>query len=170
VINLLKYVWPLIKKEVPEARLYIAGKYSREFLSRAGFRENEAVRFGEVENPEEVYRRSWILVAPMGSGGGSRTKFFEAMACGLPVVTTPEGIEGIEAKNNREVIVRNNFSQLAQAAVELLRNPQKAAEIGEKGRELVARKYSWKESTRHLLKIYQRVKKLNPRGENNEKS
>jgi len=170
VVNLLKYVWPLIKKEVPEARLYIAGKYSREFLSRAGFRENEAVRFGEVENPEEVYRRSWILVAPMGSGGGSRTKFFEAMACGLPVVTTPEGIEGIEAKNNREVIVRNNFSQLAQAAVELLRNPQKAAEIGEKGRELVARKYSWKESTRHLLKIYQKVKKLNPKGENNEKS
>jgi len=106
-VNLLKYVWPRIKKKLPEAKLKIAGRYSKDFVESTGLvkKDDPSVEYGEIKNAQRVYSKSWILVAPVRSGGGSRTKFFEAMACGLPIITTPSGIEGIEAKNNQQVII-----------------------------------------------------------------
>ena len=56
-------------------------------------------------------------MAPIRSGGGSRTKFFEAMAAGLPVVTTPEGAEGLKAKNNQEIIIAKSNRALIKKSL-----------------------------------------------------
>jgi len=158
-INLLKYVWPKVKKAIPNAQLHIAGRHSASFLKNKQklIAFPESVRIGEVDNPELAYRRSWALVAPMGSGGGSRTKFFEAMAYQLPVVTTSEGIEGIEATNNHNVLINNNLNQLAKTTIRLLRDKKLREEIGKNGQELVKEKYSWRISADRLLDIYQKM-------------
>lgn len=155
-VNLLKYVWPKIKSAIPNAQLYIAGKHSGAFLKGNNSLDalSESVRFGEVKSPEKVYRKSWLLVAPMGSGGGSRTKFFEAMACELPIATTPEGIEGIEAEDGKNVIIRSSFDELAKAAIALLKDKKLSDRIGASGRKLVKEQYSWRISAKSLLKIY----------------
>jgi glycosyltransferase involved in cell wall biosynthesis len=158
-INLLKHVWPKITKQMPQARLFIAGRHSEPFIQTTGLVKNNQknILVREVENPKEVYSRSWVMVAPMRSGGGSRTKFFEAMACGLPIVTTPEGIEGIDAKKGEQVVLANSFSKLAEQTVHLLKNKNLRNKIGRGGRELVKEKYSWRESADKLLTIYQKV-------------
>jgi len=158
-INLLKHVWPKIKADMPEAKLKIAGRYSKEFVESTGLvRPNDkSVEYGEIDNPKEVYSKSWVLVAPIRSGGGSRTKFFEAMACGLPVITTPSGIEGIEAENNQHVVVVKDFDQLAKKTVDLMKDEEELKRIGRNGQELIRSKYSWKDSAGKLLKIYQDI-------------
>jgi len=158
-MNLLKFVWPKIKKKIPEAKLHIAGRHSAELLAKRKelIKFPESVKIDEVKDAQLTYRKSWVLVAPMRSGGGSRTKFFEAMACSLPVVTTPEGIEGLDAEKGKEVVIGDSFSQLAQAAVDLLKNRKKREKIGAAGRQLVKKKYSWEVSAQKLLKIYQRI-------------
>lgn len=158
-VNLLKYVWPKVKKAVPQAQLIIAGRHSVDFINRNKklLTYPESVRYGEVKEAKKVYHRSWVMVAPMGSGGGSRTKFFEAMACGLPVITTPSGIEGIEAQEGEQVVVEKSFDRLAQATVRLLNDRRLRERIGRKGRLLVKEKYSWEVSAQKLLSLYQRV-------------
>ncbi len=157
--NLLKYVWPKIKEQMPEAKLKIAGRYSKQFVESSGLvkPDDQSVEYGEVKNAQEVYSKSWILAAPIRSGGGSRTKFFEAMACGLPIITTPSGIEGIDAENNHQVVVIKDFDQLADKTVELLKNKKKLKRIGQGGRNLIEDKYSWEESAKKLLKIYREI-------------
>lgn len=157
--NLIKYVWPGIKEQIPEAKLKIAGRYSKEFVESSGLvaPDDESIEYGEVDDPLEVYTKSWILVAPIKSGGGSRTKFFEAMACGLPIVTTPAGIEGIDAKDGHQVVVIKDFDHMADKTVELIKNKKMLKRIGQEGRNLIKDKYTWKDSAEKLFKIYKKI-------------
>ncbi len=150
---LMESIWPKIKKEVKNARLWIAGKIAPQVLSQ--YLGEKDVLIEEVKDNREAYQKAWILVAPMKSGGGSRTKFFEAMASGLPIVTTSQGIEGIIAKNNKEAIVRDDLNKLAEESVKLLRRKRLRESIGRKAQELVKREYTWQSSAEQLDKLYE---------------
>lgn len=152
---LLKSVWPKIKKELPKSRLWIIGRYAPEFYGQFGQDKDITVR--EADDVAYFYQKAWVLVAPIKSGGGSRTKFFEAMASGLPIITTKQGIEGIKIKKNQEAIIVNTSDQLARAAVDLIKKPEKMREIGKKAQRLVREKYSWQESAKELDQVYNLV-------------
>jgi len=79
------------------------------------------------------------------------------MAAGVPVVTTSVGIEGIEAKDNQEVLIRNGGKELAKAAVELIKDQNKYQRIIKAARNLVEKKYSYKTIAHILDKFYQEV-------------
>ncbi len=159
--NLLKYVWPEIKKKVPNSMLHIAGRHSKEFINKNKklITSPESVKIGNVDNPANAYLKSWVLVAPVKSGGGSRTKFFEAMACGLPIITTPQGIEGIEATNNKNVIVAKDYPEIIEKTIKVLSDKRTRERIGQEGKKLVTKKYSWKISADQLLDVYQKTLK-----------
>jgi len=152
---LIEDVWPQIKKQVKDARLWIVGKVAPKALSVYANRKDIIIQ--EIDESREAYQRAWVLVAPIRSGGGSRTKFFEAMASGLPIVTTPEGIEGIEIKNNQEVVVEDNLDHLAKKAAELLIDKKKAERIGLGGKKLAKRKYDWSQSAKKLDELYKQI-------------
>lgn len=150
---LMAKVWPRIKEKVKDARLWIAGKIAPQVLS--AYIGEKDVTIQEVEDSREAYQRSWVLVAPMKSGGGSRTKFFEAMASGLPIITTSQGIEGIFAKNGDEVIVSDNMNKLAEEATRLLQDRKIRDKIGANAQALVKEKYTWESSAKALDNLYQ---------------
>lgn len=152
---LLDKVWPMIKKRVKKARLWIVGKTAPEALRAYHGRKDVVIQ--EINDSREAYQKSWVLVAPMRSGGGSRTKFFEAMASGLPIVTTPEGIEGVGAKDRKEIFVKDDLSNLVKKTIEILENKKLAERIGRQAEELVKKEYSWEKSAQKLDKVYQEV-------------
>lgn len=153
---LMTSVWPKIKKQVKNAHLWIAGKIAPQVLSQ--YAGEPDVTIEEVGDSREAYQKPWILIAPMKSGGGSRTKFFEAMAAGLPILTTSQGIEGLAAENDKEVIVRDNLDKLAEEAVELLQNKKAREAIGNKAQALARREYTWQSSAQQLDKLYEEAK------------
>lgn len=150
---LMTSVWPKIKSKVANARLWIAGKIAPQVLSQ--YLSEKDVTIEEIKDSREAYQKSWVLVAPMKSGGGSRTKFFEAMASGLPIVTTSQGIEGIEAENNKDVIISDNLNKLADEAVKLLQSQKLRETMGKRAQELVESEYTWKASSKQLDKLYE---------------
>lgn len=152
---LLKEVWPKIKKRLPQAKLWIIGRHVTSFYEK--FSQNKDIILKEAKDINYFYQKAWVLVAPIRSGGGSRTKFFEAMASGLPIVTTPQGIEGIKIKNNQEAVVVSTNDQLAKAAISLISSPKKMTSIGKKAQKLVIEKYSWKESAKELDQVYKKL-------------
>jgi len=151
---LVSRVWPLIKKQIPEAKLWIIGRHAPETLS---WLKSEDILIQETKEPRKTYQQAWVLVAPMRSGGGSRTKFFEAMASELPIVTTPQGLEGIEAKEGEEIFASNDLQELAKKTIRLLEDKDLAQKVGGQAKELVKKKYNWDKSARKLDKVYQEI-------------
>ena len=77
------------------------------------------------------------MVAPLLTGSGIRIKILEAMALGRPVVTTPVGIEGIPAQNNREVLLADNPELFKDQILSLLSGNQPALGLVAGGKKLI---------------------------------
>src|SRR4051812_41704682 len=95
---LIREVLPRVRQVRPDARLLIVGRNPpadvAAYHERAG-----VVVTGGVPDVVPYFRDARCLVVPLESGGGTRLKILEAFAAGLPVVSTPVGVEGIDAQN-----------------------------------------------------------------------
>lgn len=153
---LVRRVWPDIKKALSQANLWIIGKEAKKFFPNLS---TDDIRVEEVRDIREIYQESSVLVAPIFGGGGTRYKNLEAFASGLPVVTTSIGIRGTEAKDGKEVIVRDNPKDIAKAAVEILSNSKLYQQIAENAKKMVKEKYDWDPIAKKLSEIYKELGK-----------
>lgn len=97
---------------------------------------------GSVERVAGWLRGADLAVVPLLDGGGTRMKIIDYFACGVPVVSTTKGIEGIEAKNGVEAVISDDWDELADAIVELLQNRQRHADMAAAGRA-IAEQLDW---------------------------
>ena len=151
---LIKKVWPLIKNQLPSAKLWIIGKDAKNFFANL---ENFDIRVDEVKDVREVYQAATVLVAPIYGGGGTRYKNLESFASGLPVVTTSIGIGGTDAKDGTDVIIRDKPEEIAEMVVELIKNESLNKRISENAKKLVKDKYDWDPIAKHLSQIYEKL-------------
>lgn len=149
-------VLPGIRAAHPEVILEIAGRRPTatvRALAGAGVQVT-----GEVDDDLPLFRAASVFVLPMRFGGGSRLKLLQALACGVPVVTTPEGAEGVAVVDGRDVLVATTAAGFAAAVVALAREPAKAAALAAGGRS-VALRYDWSGLVPGLLDFYQRLER-----------
>lgn len=137
---LVTRIWPLIKNQVPDARLTIVGAKPEQIPS---FRAKpDGVTFaGFVENLEAVYQDSRVVCCPILSGGGTRVKILEAAAHGKPIVATTLGAEGIEFRDGTEILLRDDAQSFADACVALLRDELQCHRLGNAARAAVTERY-----------------------------
>jgi glycosyltransferase involved in cell wall biosynthesis len=152
VEDLVNRVWPKIKKEIANAKLWIVGMHMTDYIKN--------LKSGDIEVTEgmpdirDAYRKSTVLVTPIRGPGGTRLKILEAMASALPVVTTTVGAEGLGVKNGKEALISDNLEDLIESSVEVLRNSELAKKLGNSGRKFVENKYTWDVSAEKLDRIY----------------
>jgi glycosyltransferase involved in cell wall biosynthesis len=145
-------VWPHVARKAPKARLVVAGRGSAEL----GLPAPHGVELaGEVDSARNLFRRLSLLLFPLARGSGMKVKTLEAMASGVPVVTTPAGAEGIEPSDG--VVVHERPEELAAAAVELLSDEQARRERGAAARADFVRRYSPRPATEPLVELYRRM-------------
>jgi glycosyltransferase involved in cell wall biosynthesis len=87
--------------------------------------------------------RAAVLAVPLRIGGGSRLKILEALGCGVPVVSTRVGAEGLALRDGEHLTVVEGVDEMAAALVRCLRNPDAAREQAERGRRVVVERYDW---------------------------
>ncbi len=86
-----------------------------------------------------------------------RVKILDAMAMGLPVVSTSVGCEGIAAQPGTDILVADDPGAFARAVTRLLKQPYERARVGAAGRRLVERRYSWLSILARLDELLERV-------------
>lgn len=152
---LIKKIWPQIKIEIPKAKLWLVGKNLTPFVKSL---ESTDIKVDDgVDDIRQAYSSADLLVFPMRIASGTNIKVLEAMASGLPVVTTSVGIEGIKASNEKEAIISDNPEEFSHEVVKLLADKNHRQKLGKASRELVEKLYDWKEISKKLEKSYREL-------------
>ena len=97
---------------------------------------------GTVPNIQPYMQSAAIQAIPMDSGGGTRLKVLESFAAGVPVISTPVGIEGVDAVHGQHAWICDK-SQMANDIVHLLRNAEITETIALNARLLAKDRYDW---------------------------
>ena len=158
-IDLVKNIFPLIKKKLPQAVCRIVGQEAYKKLASIKGKSIEIIDLSndDIEGVKKAYHQATVFLAPLKGPGGTRLKILGAMAAGVPVVTTPVGIEGIDAKDEVQVLVRQSEKELAEAVVELIKNKKLYQKISQAARILIEKTYTYKAIAAVLDRIYRQV-------------
>ena len=155
-VFLAQEIWPLIKSQLPQARLWIVGANPTPEIKRLS-RISDVVVEGEIADIRDAFSRADILLAPIRNGRGTKYKVLEAMATGLPVVTTPLGIDGLDVVPGRHALVATTAQNLATQTVRLINTKSLGEKIAAAAKSLVTQKYNWSIISSNLDRIYQEL-------------
>jgi sugar transferase (PEP-CTERM/EpsH1 system associated) len=142
VLWFMREVWPTVRSRLPDTTFAVVGsKPHPAILALDGV---DGVRVtGRVPDVRPYLAGARIAVAPMRIARGVQNKVLEAMAFGLPVVSTPAGLTGVAAIAGTEAISAASASGIADEIDWLLDNPNEARAIGEAARRRVVNDYQW---------------------------
>jgi glycosyltransferase involved in cell wall biosynthesis len=142
-------VLPAVRGRVPEARLLVAARH----LPRSARRLARTAGVEVLDSGADLrllLRRAAVAVTPAVGGGATRRAVLEAMAFGVPVVTTRRGLDGLAAVPGRDLYAEEGPDALAGRLVDLLGNRSLRAEAGARGFAFVRAHYSWEPALARL--------------------
>lgn len=157
---ILKDIWPEVLNKIDDLgkninlKLWVVGKNIP--LNLKSLAKDESVIFDENNKDEtsEIFKKSYILLAPLRVAGGTSYKILEAFASGVAVVTTNLGIEGLEAKNETQVLACENAFELADLVCNLVTDHSLYKRLTLNARKLVEDKYDWEIIAEKLNEVY----------------
>jgi polysaccharide biosynthesis protein PslH len=154
VVWFCEQVLPLIKKEIFHIHLYIVGKSPTREVRRLG--EDAAVTVtGYVGDVRPYIAQSKVYVVPIRMGSGTKLKVLEALAMGIPVVSTSLGAEGIAITPGQDILIADDPAEFAAQVVALMNDEPLRKSMSRRGRELMESHYEWQVIVPALEEVYQ---------------
>ena len=146
-------IFPRIRESHPNAQFYIVGNHPSDQVKRLETQEGVVVT-GYVPDVRPYFEKASVFVAPLRAGSGIQTKNLEAMAMGVPVVTTSVGAMGLEADIGKELLVADTPAGFAKHVVHLLNNEHSRETLAQTARTRVETHYSWEAIGERLKHVY----------------
>ncbi|MEA3504785.1 MAG: glycosyltransferase [Bacteroidota bacterium] len=142
---------PEIHKTNPEITLTLAGASP---LPRVKALATDKIKVtGWVDDIRESYAAAKIFIAPMNIGTGLQNKLLEAMAMGIPCITSVLANDSLNAIPEKDVLIGTTKQDYAQYVISLLNNPEKAKNLAKNGAAFVNKNFDWSAATSKLEKI-----------------
>jgi hypothetical protein len=146
---------PLIQAQRPQAKLVIVGADPSPAIRRLGELPGVTVT-GSVPDVRPYILRSCAMVATLNIARGTQNKILEAMAMGVPVVTSPAGAGGVDAEHEAHFLVADSPEATARCALRLMDDAAERARLARAGRERMLSHHNWAASMRRLDGIVER--------------
>jgi len=150
-----KEVWPLLKARRPAMKLLIVGADPSPEMKRLGELPGVTVT-GSVPDVRPYIRGSALMVAPLAIARGTQNKILEAMAMGVPVVTSAAAAGGVDAEAEQHFLVADGAQATADAVLRIVQNPAERARLAHAGCERMLSHHAWPSSMRRLDAIIER--------------
>lgn len=145
VLYFIKDIFPYIIRIIPDIQFHIIGRNPTCNITKVAKKfKNHIHVFGDVINVEELLKDSMVTVVPLLIGSGVKTKIFESLKLGVPVVSTSIGAEGLVDEAYKCILVRDNPKSFADACISLIDDANYNLSIGNLGISIVDKYYSWK--------------------------
>lgn len=154
-----KHIWPKLCDRHPEIKFYIVGAGPGPRIRRQAEKDERITVTGLVDDLRPYRNMARVFVSPVRLGSGMRTKVFEAMAGGLPVVSTSLGMAGLEAQTGINCLVADTPELFAQSVEWLLTDSEMAQKLIENGKELVKSRHTLKSGLQLFEKIINSIEK-----------
>ncbi|MGK9477099.1 glycosyltransferase [Melioribacter sp. OK-6-Me] len=156
VLFFVKRIFPKIKLNLPDIKLFIVGNNPSENIKVLD--SNDIIVTGWVPDVKEYIDRCRIEVVPLRYGAGNKGKVGEALANGLPIVTTSIGAEGMGIEHGLHAYVSDIPEKFAELVVELYNNKELWSKFSAKGKELIASQYSSSQMRKRIQFIFNHTK------------
>ena len=155
MIHFCQNILPRIRNVLENIELWIVGVNPG--LEVKKLQGNGVHITGRVNDVRPFYHRCKVSVVPLRSGGGTRLKILEAMALGRPVVSTSIGCEGLDVTDGVDILIADDPAQFADKTVCLLTNPDFRFLLAKNARQLVVKKYNWRQIANNLYQVYENM-------------
>ncbi len=148
-------VWPLLRKRLADEnlKLWIVGRHIPNSIKKMS--DINIISTESAPDASEVFRHSYLLLAPIRVGGGTSYKILESMASGTPVITTGLGVEGILAERGKDILVGDDPLEIADLVENIVKDNKFYIKVAVNAREKIEQNYSWVSIAKQLNKIYQ---------------
>jgi sugar transferase (PEP-CTERM/EpsH1 system associated) len=161
-VNCVKYVveevLPLLKPEFPHIQFVVAGKNPSRELERLHSKNLQLT--GWIDDLRQYYQQARLFVAPMKIGIGMQNKILEAMAMGIPVITSSLANNAIGAVHGKEIWIADTPQKVADAIYYLLNNTELSIKIGQAARQFMNEKFTWKKQNEQLNRLLNQSTKV----------
>jgi sugar transferase (PEP-CTERM/EpsH1 system associated) len=150
-------VWPQLKAQRPAMKLLVVGADPSAEMRRLGELPGVTVT-GSVPDVRPYIRSSALMVAPLSIARGTQNKILEAMAMGVPVVTSSVAAGGVDAVAESHLLVADSATEITRAILRIAENPVERRRLAVAGRQRVLSHHAWPRSMQRLDGIIQRCR------------
>jgi glycosyltransferase involved in cell wall biosynthesis len=152
---LVQEILPRLRRRVAHARIGLVGRNPTDAVRALASDQVDVT--GTVEDVRPYLARAAVFACPMRLGSGIKNKILQAWAMARPVVATSASLGGISARDNVNILVRDDPQEFADAVAELMVDRQRAASLGVAGRTTVEAQYSWHMRSYQLDQLFSEI-------------
>lgn len=134
-------ILPLIRRDVPDLVVYIVGNAPTENVKRMADQTVKVV--GWVPETAPYLERCQVSIVPLRYGAGMKGKVGEAMSAGIPVVTTPIGVQGMDVRDGEEILVADSAESFARSVKKLLADKDLFARVSSNAMSYIKQRYDF---------------------------
>jgi glycosyltransferase involved in cell wall biosynthesis len=147
-------IWPLIRAQRAGTEFDLIGARPPQEVIALSQDGNNIHVVGYVDDLNPYLAQTAVFVVPLRAGGGMRVKILNALAQGLPIVSTSLGCEGIKVTHDQDILIADTPTGFAEAVLRVLNDPDLSARLSDNGRRLAETLYDYRAACRPLDSIY----------------
>ena len=151
--------YELLRSMCPDLTYDIVGARPPHTLQALATEHEGVTLHGYVADSLPFWTSASVLAVPILSGGGVRVKILEAMAMGVPVVSTTIGCEGLNVRHGEHLLVADTPEAFAHAVSKIFQDRALASELAQNARQLILEQYDAKVALRTLDAVYERARR-----------
>jgi glycosyltransferase involved in cell wall biosynthesis len=146
ILYFVREILPRVRQERPDVTLTVVGRRPSDHLRAVAERAGVTVT-GTVPDVRPYLAEAALYVVPLRVGGGTRLKIFEALAMGIPVLSTGLGAEGLTVVDGQHLVLADGAEAFSRQVVALLNDSVRRRSLSLEGRRLVEEQYAWPKVT-----------------------
>jgi glycosyltransferase involved in cell wall biosynthesis len=139
----LRQIWPRVRARHPQLKFYAVGAGATAAMQKEARRDPQVMVTGYVHEVADYLARARLYVCPIRYGTGFRGKILQAMATGVPVVSTALAAEGIPAQTGHDILLADTPHTMAEGIELLLRDAGLRRSLAANARLMVLRRFTW---------------------------